>query len=1774
MKDKSLKAIAAEWFSASRAFRSLPDAAVRMILAVSLFLACILTASPAEAAPAIQLMTPQSGPVGTLVAIVGSGFGASQGTSTVTFNGTPVTWVSWSATSLQVQVPAGATSGNVVVSVSGKGSNTKSFTVTPSPAITGLSPTSGPVGATVTVTGSNFTAGGTQTPQVVFYPELFASPTSSTDTSITVAIPAGAATGDLLVAVGGGNSNSVLFTVTSSDPSINSLAPGGGVVGTAVTITGTNFGSSQGTSTVTFNGTTASPTSWSATQIKVPIPTGATTGNVLVTVGGVASNPYGFEVGTAAPIITSISPTSGAVATSVTIAGTGFGSTQGANTVNFNGVSGVPTSWSATQIKVPVPTGATTGSVVVAAGGTVSNGVNFTVPGTGPSVTRLSPSSGPVGTSVTIAGTNFDAMQGASTVTFNGIAATATSWSPTSIVATVPAGVTSGSVVVTVSGTASSGLNFTVAPSITSLSPTSGAVGTPVTIAGTNFGATEGASTVTFNGLAAIPTSWGASSITVPVPAGAATGNVVVTVSGVASSGVSFTVLPTPSIASLSPTSGAVGTSVTITGANFGATQGTSTVTFNGSLATPTSWSATNIAVTVPSGATTGNVVVTVSGVGSNGVNFNVEALASISLVPQNPMIPLGAAQQFVAIGTYSDGSSQDVSSIANWSSSAPSVVAVSTTGLATGVAQGQTTIQVAVGAITGSTTLTVGPSAFSMTGSLNTARSYATSTLLEDGTVLVAGGFSTSYSGPLASAELYEPGAGSFVAVGNLNVARAYHTATLLNNGTVLVVGGQQDSFGDGLASAEIYNPMTDTFSTTTGNPTTTRTYHTATLLNNGQVLIAGGFTGGNQNSAELYNLVTGTFASTGNLITARAMHTATLLNDGTILMVGGQNNDFSTVLASAEIYNPTTGTFAAAGNLNTARYGHTATLLNDGTVLIAGGFGSTYAPLSRAEIYNPATKTFSLTGSLANARGISVGNLLNSGLALISGGFGATGPMTSAELYDPKAGAFASAGSLNTGRYSPCATLLNNGSVLVSGGVGADGNALASAEIYLPTTLTPAGLNSISVSPASADIPVGQSQRLVATGTYSDGSTQTLSSVTWTPVYPTVATISNDVTNSGSVLGVGVGLTNVNGCAGSVCGSATITVSGPVLSLVTVTPANSFVLPVGSSLQLHATGTFSDGSVVDLTSLVSWSSSNPSVASINANGIAMGVLAGGTTITATSGTGTFAGSTNLTVLNPPNITSVSPSSAQAGSSVSILGSYFGASQGTGNVALNGLLAQVASWSDSTIVVTVPQGAVTGYFVVTTGAGLLSNGEPFGTLVPTITSLSPTSGFPGTAVTISGSNFGPNESAGIVTFNGVNAAVSSWSPNTIVSIVPLFATTGNVVVTAFGSASNGSTFTVIQQSSLSITGISPNIGAIGTPVTITGTSFGASQGSGSVTFSGFPATISSWSDTSILVPVPVGATTGPVAVSVNGSASNSVNFTVPAPALLISSPPTGTAVAPGQTVSVTLTSPANTSFSGLVVSGGASLGYATVSSSVPASLSLPVSDDTPFGMYNLSASGLALSGDSVSATPIQVDIERSDVPTGMTPTPSTLGFDAIGQSLAVEILGAFADGTSADVTLSSYMTYSSTDPTVATVDPTGVVSAVGPGSCFIMASYVNQAGPQTIGVPVTVSNPVLLVAPSSLSFAAQRVGTASAVQQITVTNNSSGPLNVLAVNSSGNFDQTNTCLAASPLDAGASCAIYVVFSPASVGAQQGSVVIKTDGESISTTVSLSGSGQ
>src|SRR5712691_7157236 len=175
------------------------------------------------------------------------------------------------------------------------------------------------------------------------------------------------------------------------------------------------------------------------------------------------------------------------------ISGSNFGTTRGTSTVTFNGGTATSTSWSTNSIVATVPSGATTGNVVVTVGGQVSNGVNFTVLPP-PSITSLSPSSGAVGSSVMISGSNFGTTRGTSTVTFNGGTATSTSWSTNSIVATVPSGATTGNVVVTVGGQVSNGVNFTVLPppSITSLSPSSGTVGSSVTISGSNFGATQG----------------------------------------------------------------------------------------------------------------------------------------------------------------------------------------------------------------------------------------------------------------------------------------------------------------------------------------------------------------------------------------------------------------------------------------------------------------------------------------------------------------------------------------------------------------------------------------------------------------------------------------------------------------------------------------------------------------------------------------------------------------------------------------------------------------------------------------------------------------------------------------------------------------------------------------------------------------------------------------------------------------------------------------------------------------------------------------------------------------------------------------------------------------------------------------------------------------------------------------------------------------------------------------------------------------------------------
>jgi hypothetical protein len=232
------------------------------------------------------------------------------------------------------------------------------------------------------------------------------------------------------------------------------------------------------------------------------------------------------------------------------------------------------------------------------------------------------------------------------------------------------------------------------------------------------------------------------------------------------------------------------------------------------------------------------------------------------------------------------------------------------------------------------------------------------------------------------------------------------------------------------------------------TGNLTTTRSQHTATLLANGKVLAVGG---DDDMTAELYDPASGTWADTGSLATARSDHTATLLPDGRVLVVGGHNTTIAH-LASAELYDPISRTWTTTGSLAAPRHSQTATLLPNGKVLVAGGAG-TFRNTARAELYDPVSGTWTETGKLATGRAFHTATLLPDGNVLVTGGDGPNfEPTARAELYDPARGTWSATPNLADARTIHTATLLPNGKVLVAAGVGVgqDDPVLSSAELY----------------------------------------------------------------------------------------------------------------------------------------------------------------------------------------------------------------------------------------------------------------------------------------------------------------------------------------------------------------------------------------------------------------------------------------------------------------------------------------------------------------------------------------------------------------------------------------------------------------------------------------------------------------------------------------------------------------------------------------------------
>lgn len=585
------------------------------------------SADTAPAAPVIIGFTPDSGVVGTTVTISGQNFSDIVTNNTVTFNGTSATVSASTITAITTTVPSGATSGKITVTTSnGSASSSTDFTVLSAPVITSFTPASGEVGAAVTITGTNLA-----NPVSVKFNGVAAAVNSSSSTRIDTNVPAGATTGSITVTTAGGTASSTTFTVqptvvTPAAPVILSFTPSAGIIGAAVTISGSNFSSP----TVKFNGTSAAISSSTSTSISTSVPTGASSGTITVTTsGGTATSSTSFTVQKAITI-TGCNPTVVGAGDTLTISGTNFSTILSQNTVTIGGLTVIVTAATANSLTVVVPDGVAIGKpviVVTTNGATTSNSSSLTV-AKYPIIDSFSPASAYGGQEITISGSNFDTTSpSANTISIGGKYTVATAVTSTSLTFRVPSGSATGTTKIAVT---SNGLTITSlgsfnvvaapsdAPSITSFSPLRGPAGTPVTISGSNFGTSP---IVKFNGVDVVSATSDGSTITTNVPVGAVTGNITVE-TGIyfCNSDLAFKVDTIPQITSVyyiladgtvKSNEALINAQITIEGQGFSAIASENVVSFAKSsgttVAAVNTATTTKLTVTVPSDADAGS---------------------------------------------------------------------------------------------------------------------------------------------------------------------------------------------------------------------------------------------------------------------------------------------------------------------------------------------------------------------------------------------------------------------------------------------------------------------------------------------------------------------------------------------------------------------------------------------------------------------------------------------------------------------------------------------------------------------------------------------------------------------------------------------------------------------------------------------------------------------------------------------------------------------------------------------------------------------------------------------------------------------------------------------------------------------------------------------------------------------------------------------------------------------------------------------------------------
>ena len=634
---------------------------------------------------------------------------------------------------------------------------------------------------------------------------------------------------------------------------------------------------------------------------------------------------------------------------------------------------------------------------------------------------------------------------------------------------------------------------------------------------------------------------------------------------------------------------------------------------------------------------------VALTGTGSSAI------LTSIAVTPANPTVAAGLTQQFTATGTYSDGTTQNLTATATWSSSNTAVATVSnssgTQGLATSVAQGTATMTATSGSISGSTTLTVGPAVLVSLAITPTSPAIALGTTQQ---LTATGTYSDGSTQNLTTTAIWSSSNTAVATISNATGSQGLATSVATGTTTITAISGSISTTTvltvnpAAVVSIAVTPAIPSIPLGTTQQFTATGTFSDGTTQNITQTV--------------QWSSSTTTVATISNASGSQGLASSVTTGSTTITATSGSVSGSTTLTVTAAALvsiavtpaNLTLGSGVTQQFTATGTYsdGSTQNLTSSATWASSATGVATINTTGLATTVAAGTTTISATsGSITGSTALTVTaatlvsiavNPANPSIAMgTTQQFTATGTFSDGSIQDLTASAYWTSSALNVATISDSSPTFG---LATSTGTGTTTITATSGSVSGTTTLTvtPVALVSIAVTPANPSIALGTTQQFSATGTFTDGSTQDLTTtVTWSSSTNTVAVISNNTGSQGLATSAAVGTTTITATSGSVAGSTLLTVGNPQLVSLAVTPTNPTIAQ-GNTQQFTATGTYTDGSTQDLTTAVTWTSSNTAVASITSGGLATGLAGGTSTIIAASGSISNSATLTVTAASP----------------------------------------------------------------------------------------------------------------------------------------------------------------------------------------------------------------------------------------------------------------------------------------------------------------------------------------------------------------------------------------------------------------------------------------------------------------------------------------------------------------------------------------------------------